>query len=274
MTTVSKLIPSEDAEICAEAFGDPADPAVLLMMGQMASMLWWPEAFCGPLADAGRYVIRFDNRDTGRSTAYEPGSPPYTGETMAGDAIAVLDGFNIDRAHLVGQSMGGALAQLAAARYPERVATLTLISTSPIVGGHADLPAPDPGYMKQASEAAEPDWSDRDSIAEYILADARALSSVRHPFDEAGMRELLRRDLERARRPESLVNHTLLPHDDPGPLEIAAPLLVVHGDADPLFPIAHGEAWNTELVRLEGGGHVLHEGDWDRVIAAIVRHTA
>ena len=268
------LIRSGDAEICVEAIGDPADPPVLLIMGQMASMLWWPEEFCSRLAGAGRHVIRFDNRDTGLSTAYEPGAPPYTGETMAGDAIAVLDGLGIERAHVVGQSMGGALAQLAAARHPARVATLTLISTSPITGGHEDLPGPDPAYLRHMSEAAEPDWGDPESLAGYIVADARALSSTRHPFDEAGTRDLVHRDLARAVRPESLVNHTLLPHDDPGPIELSAPLLVIHGTTDPLFPVAHGEAFGGELVRLEGGGHVLHPGDWDQTLAAIVRHTA
>jgi pimeloyl-ACP methyl ester carboxylesterase len=78
----------------------------------MASMLWWPDGLCAALARAGRFVIRYDNRDTGRSTAYEPGAPPHTFDDLVADAAAVLDGYGLDRAHLVGMSMGGVIAQL------------------------------------------------------------------------------------------------------------------------------------------------------------------
>lgn len=87
-------------------------------MGAMASMLWWPEAFCRELADAGLYVIRYDNRDTGRSTKYPPGKAPYTFDDMADDAIGVLDSHGIDKAHVAGMSMGGMIAQIAALRHP------------------------------------------------------------------------------------------------------------------------------------------------------------
>ena len=105
-------------EIVSQAFGDPRDPAMLLIMGAMASMLWWPEALCEKLAGEGRFVIRYDNRDTGLSTKYAPGEPPYTFDDMADDAVRVLDSHGIGMAHVVGMSMGGMIAQRLALRHP------------------------------------------------------------------------------------------------------------------------------------------------------------
>jgi predicted alpha/beta hydrolase len=115
MQVSERVIRSDGIEIATEAFGDPANSTVLLVMGAMASMLWWPEEFCEELAARGRRVIRYDHRDTGLSTKYEPGEPPYTLGDMADDAVRVLDGYGISAAHLVGMSMGGVISQLAEA---------------------------------------------------------------------------------------------------------------------------------------------------------------
>jgi pimeloyl-ACP methyl ester carboxylesterase len=280
--TSETTIPSGDAEIVTQAFGVPTDPPVLLIMGQMASMLWWPDELCERLADAGRYVIRYDNRDTGRSTAYQPGNPPYTGDDLAADAVAVLDGYGVSRAHLVGMSMGGAIAQVVTLEHPERVATLTAISTTTVAPSDRDLPGPTHEYMKQAAAAESLNWSDTDAVAEFLVRDARALAGTSHPFDEAAAHELVMRDLERTARPASLVNHSLLGDDNGDGLpngDLAAPLLVIHGTADPLFPYEHGVALAgsvpaADLVTIEGGGHELHEDDWPQVLDVIVAHTA
>ena len=280
--TTESTIRSGDAEIVTQAFGVPSDPAVLLIMGQMASMLWWPEGLCERLAEGGRYVIRYDNRDTGRSTSYEPGKPPYTGDDFVGDAVAVLDGYGFDRAHVVGMSAGGATAQLVALDHPARVASVTAISTTKVGGTDEELPGPDAEYMAHAAAAEDLDWSDTQAVAEFLVRDARALAGTRHPFDEAAARDLVTRDLERAARPESLVNHALL-NDGEGRErdvgEISAPFLVVHGTADPLFPHEHGVALAeaipaARLVTIDGGGHELHEADWNQIVEAIVTHTA
>jgi pimeloyl-ACP methyl ester carboxylesterase len=267
-------------EICSATFGRREDPAVLLIMGAMASMLWWPDAFCERLAGAGRFVIRYDNRDTGRSIGYEPGTATYTGDDMVADAVAVLDEHGVEKAHVVGMSMGGGLAQIVAFAYPERVASLTAISTSAVGEETPGLPGPTAEYMRHAA-SGDPDWSDTQAIAEFLVRDSRALAGTRHPFDEAATREFVARDLERATDPSRLANHNSIGGDESRwkGRRIAVPLLVIHGTADPLIPYPHGVALaesvpGATLVTIEGGGHELHENDWDQMLEAIVAHTA
>jgi pimeloyl-ACP methyl ester carboxylesterase len=276
------MLRSGDARICAQAFGWPSDPAALLIMGQMASMLWWPDAFCERLAQAGRFVIRYDNRDTGRSTSYEPGRPPYSLDDLAGDAVAVLDGYGIARAGIVAMSLGGVIAQLVALAHPARVSSVTAISSTPIDVGDVELPGPDPDYLRHAAGFEDLDWSDRQALGELLVRDARHVSGSRHPFDEQAAHELVTRDLSRTAHPASLANHAMLSGGErwQGRLgEIAAPLLVIHGNADPLLPYAHGVALAgavpaARLVTVDGGGHELHEDDWDQMLEAIVAQTA
>ncbi len=274
----SRTVAAGDAELCTQSFGRPQDPAVLLVHGQMASMLWWDDAFCERLAAGGRFVLRYDHRDTGRSTAYPPGAPAYGSDELAGDVVAVLDGHGIERAGLIGLSMGGMLVQVVAVEHPERVSSVTAISTSPLGSGDP-LPDPDPAYLEFAATWEGLDASDTDALAAMIAADAGRLAGTRHPHDAAATRALVDRDLARARNPQSMLNHGLIHGGGSGPergqlREIRVPFLVVHGTADPLFPIAHGQALaaavpGARLLALEGGGHELHEGDWDEVIAAL-----
>lgn len=265
--------------ICSQTLGQRGDPAVLLIMGAMASMLWWPDEFCDRLAGFGRFVIRYDNRDTGRSTGYEPGTAAYTADDLAGDAVAVLDEHAVDRAHVVGMSMGGAIAQLVALDYPDRVASLTAISTGAVGGQGRGLPGPTAEYMEHAARFDDLDWSDRNALADLLVQDSRQLAGTRHPFDEDAARELVMRDLERATDPRRLVNHGNLGEGKTRRLgDLGAPLLVIHGTADPLIRYPHGVALaeavpGARLVTIEGGGHELHERDWDQILDAIADHT-
>jgi pimeloyl-ACP methyl ester carboxylesterase len=268
--------------ICSETFGRRDDPAVLLIMGAMASMLWWPDGFCERLAGAGRFVIRYDNRDTGRSIGYEPGTATYTGDDLAADAIGVLDEHGVERAHVVGMSMGGGIAQAVALAYPERVASLTAISTTAVGEENPALPGPTAEYMRHAAAFAELDWSDTQALGALIVEDARQLAGKRHPFDDAAARDLVTRDLERAIDPSRLANHNNIGGDEGRwkgrTHELAMPLLVIHGTADPLIPYPHGVALaeavpGARLVTIEGGGHELHERDWDQFVDAIAGHT-
>jgi len=270
-----------EVELCTESFGDPSDPPILLVMGLGGSMLWWPDEFCRLLAEPGRFVIRYDQRDTGRSTTYEPGHPGYSGGDLLADAIALLDAYGLPAAHLVGVSSGGALVQLLALDLPGRVLSLVLISTSPAVPGDRTLPAPCAAFAEFARSASV-DWSDTDSVIDYLLAYARVLAGEKRRFHEAEARELVRRDLERAHDVAALQNHNLLQDDDRPrkPLSsIEAPTLVIHGTADPMFPLPHGQALAAEipsaqLLALEGAGHGIQRADWDTIAQAITSHTA
>ena len=194
----------------------------------------------------------------------------------------MLDGYGIERAGVVAMSMGGVIAQLVALAHPGRVSSVTAISSTPIDAGDAVLPGPDPGYLRHGADFEDLDWSDRQALAELLVRDARHVSGTRHPFDEEAAYELVARDLSRTAQPASLANHAMLSGGElwQGRLgEIAAPFLVIHGTDDPLLPYAHGVALAgavsaARLVAVDGGGHELHEGDWDQLLEAIVGHTA
>src|SRR5262245_7664312 len=125
------LVRVGDVEICVEALGDRADPPLLLVQGARAPMSRWETGFCEALVRGGRYVVRYDNRDAGRSTSYPPGESPYDLEDLAEDAVGVLEALGIASAHVVGASEGGRIGQLVALRYPKRVRTLTLCLSTP-----------------------------------------------------------------------------------------------------------------------------------------------
>ena len=281
MTIAERLITVDGVELCTESFGDPADPPIVLVMGIGGSMLWWQEGFCRLLACYGRFVIRYDQRDTGRSTTYEPGRPGYSAGDLLTDAVAVLDGYRLADAHMVGVSSGGALVQLIALDFPCRVRSLVLISTSPGTPGDRSLPPPTPAFG-QFMRSATVDWSDADSAIDYQVAYARLLAGDERRFEEGEVRDLVRRDAERARDFAALQNHELLKDADKlrKPLStIQAPTLVIHGTADPMFPLAHGEALASEipsarLLRLEGAGHGVQRADWDVITETIAAHTA
>jgi pimeloyl-ACP methyl ester carboxylesterase len=249
-------------------------------MGIGASMLWWEEPFCRTLAEGGRFVIRYDHRDTGRSVAYEPGRPEYTGLDLVADSVGMLAAYSIPAAHLVGVSAGGAFAQLLALDFADRVLSLTLISTSPVTPGERGLPPPTERFTRFVT-AAVVDWADRASVIEYLVEYSCMLAGGERPFDEAAARELVRCDVERARNFPSVQNHDLLPDDEATgkPLSaVTAPTLVIHGSADPMFPLEHGQALAGEipgarLVTLEGAGHGIDRADRDIVARAILEHT-
>jgi pimeloyl-ACP methyl ester carboxylesterase len=265
--------------MCTEPFGDTAHPPILLIMGIGSSMLWWEEDFCRMLAGGGRFVIRYDHRDTGRSITYEPGQALYTGADLTADAVGVLDGFGISAAHLVGVSAGGGIAQEVALDSADRVLSLTLISTSPVTPGDRDLPPPTAELGRFVATA---DWSNPYSVIDYLVDYSRILAGRERAFDETRIRELVRRDVERARDFAAVQNHDLMSHGEgsPKPLSsITAPTLVIHGTADPMFPVAHGEALAREipaarLLPLEGAGHGVDRADWEPVARAIIEHTS
>ena len=195
--------------------------------------------------------------------------------------VALLDDYGVAAAHLVGVSAGAALIQLLALDFPSRVLSLVLVSTTPATPDDRSLPPPGAAFTEFVGSAAA-DWSDAESVIDYLVAYTRVLAGDERPFEEAEVRDLVRCDFERAHDNAALQNHDLLEGDDKprGPLSsIGVPALVIHGTADPIFPLPPGQALADEipgarLLPLEGAGHGLQRADWDIIATAIVTHTA
>jgi pimeloyl-ACP methyl ester carboxylesterase len=280
-----RIVRANGVDLCVQPFGDRADPPILLIMGGASSMDWWEEGLCERLMAGSRFVIRYDHRDTGRSVSYEPGAAPYSLRDLAEDAVGLLDAFGLQSAHLVGMSMGGWIGQLVALDHPDRVASLTLISTSPTAGpSDPDLPGMSEKLQASfAEEASEPDWSDRDAVIDYIVEGERPFAGSR-PFNEAGIREIAARVFDRTTNlASSITNHAGIDSGDRWRErlgEVSAPTLVIHGTEDPMYPYGNAVALAKEipgarLVALERVGHEVPPRDlWDVVVPAILRHTS
>jgi pimeloyl-ACP methyl ester carboxylesterase len=232
-------------------------------------------------------VIRYDLRDTGQSSSYDPGAPGYDQMDLVADAAGLLGALTISRAHVAGISMGGGIAQRLALDHADRVASVTLISTSP--GGPGGPQNPDLPPMSDelaaffADPPPEPDWADRAAVIEFIVDGQRPFAGS-CPSDEQGSRALAATIVDRTTNiASSMTNHWILEGGEPVRArlgEIRAPALVVHGTEDPLFPYGHAEALAREipgarLLPLERVGHEMPpRAVWDQVVAAILDHTA
>jgi pimeloyl-ACP methyl ester carboxylesterase len=271
-----------NVRLFSESFGSPEDAPILLIMGATASGVWWAEEFCGQLAATGRFVIRYDHRDTGRSMSYLPGQINYSVEDLADDALAVLDGYGLADAHLVGMSLGGFLAQLLALRNPQRVKSMTLIASERLAETDPTLPAMNSSVLDYFAKAAEVDWTNQESVVEYQVGLWRLLSGSAHQFDKKLIRELAEADFERTPNLLTTFNHALLTGGEKWMnrlREIEVSTLIIHGTEDSVLPYAHALALKTEithsrLLRLNGTGHELHPEDWHTIIQAIEQHTS
>jgi pimeloyl-ACP methyl ester carboxylesterase len=232
----------------------PADGTpIVLIMGVAASALWWPPELVEPLVAAGHRVVAFDNRDAGLSSYVERS---YGLDEMTDDLFGLLDGLGIGRAHLAGMSMGGMIAQLAAAGDPDRVASLTLISSTP---GQSDSLSPSDESV--FADLGEPGGSPEAQL-EFDLGLGRALAGWRYPLDEGAYRRLLEADAARGVNPDTGHYSVSLDSRIDQTRTIRVPTLIVHGSEDPIFPFDHAEALaaaipGSTLVRWEGVGHEL-----------------
>lgn len=258
-----------------ESLGDASRPALLLVMGLGANMRLWPDELCTALADAGFRVVRFDNRDCGRSTLLRhlgvpsfavaslryalhlPVRSPYSLDDMARDTLGVLDALGIDRAHLVGASMGGMIAQNLAASHPGRVASLTSIMSTT---GRRGLPGPTPAARRaiMAPPAAPGDF---EGAVRRMVNVLREIGSRTYPADPAWLRDFCERHVRHGAYPDGAVRQlmAIVAAGDRTPIvrRIRVPALVIHGDEDPLLKLACGEA-TAQAIR-EGGGDVALE---------------
>jgi len=278
-----------------EAFGTPRDPALLLIMGLGAQMILWDEAFCAQLAGRGHYVVRFDNRDVGGSTKFDDrGVPnvlsamtavlsggtvdaPYTLSDMAADSVGLLDALGIDRAHVVGASMGGMIAQTVAIEHPARVRTLTSIMSTT---GNRALPPAKPEAM---NVLLAPQPTDRAESIERAVTVFRTIGSPGFPFDEAYVRERATRAYDRGFSPDGTVRQLVAILASGSRTEalraVRLPALVIHGADDPLVPLEGGidtadAIPGAQRLIIDGMGHDLPRALWPRLIDAISQLTA
>ena len=261
-------------ELEYESFGRDADPAILLIMGLGGHLTRWNLELCELLVARGYRVIRFDNRDCGLSTHFsdapvpdlralqngQPVSLPYTLDDLVADSVGLLDALGIKQANVAGASMGGAIAQLAAANYPERVISLTSIMSS---SGNPALPAPTPAAAT-ALFAPLPRQRDRESIVADSITRYETLESPAYPTDRGRLRQLFADEYERNFDPRGVARQlaALIANGDRRSLlrSITAPSVVLHGAADQLIPVACGEDVarnipNAELRIIDGMGH-------------------
>ncbi|WP_320670525.1 alpha/beta fold hydrolase [Patulibacter defluvii] len=275
-----------DVEICFSTFGDPDAPPLLLVMGLGFQMIAWPAAFCHALAAAGFHVIRFDNRDAGRSThlsgAPTPSlrelalrriaAPAYTLETMADDAIGVLDHLGVEQAHVVGASMGGMIAQTIAIRRPQRVRSLVSIMSN--TGSSRDgQPHPTLLPLLLAKPAR-----DRDAYVASGLRVGARTASPGFPSGVDELRTMLGRNWDRGVEPAGVARQLGAIIASGSRRErlagLRTPTLVVHGTADRLVAPSGGRATaraipGADLLLVAGMGHDLPAGVWPRLVSAI-----
>lgn len=274
-----KMVKGNGVDICTQSFGDKNNPSILLIAGATVSMLFWDETFCRQLANKGFHVIRYDNRDVGKSTCYEPGTTPYNIVDMTDDAVAVLNGYAKAEAHVAGISLGGLIGQIAALRYPERVASLILMSTGPWGDTDPSVPEMDARILDFQARAGEVDWTNEDRVTEYLL-EGDALMSGRKVFDRNRSEKRIREEFRRAGNYLSMFNHAALQGgedyynriDD-----IRQPVLVIHGTDDLIWHFDHAKTLTrringAKLIELEGTGHELHSDDTDVIINGIASH--
>jgi pimeloyl-ACP methyl ester carboxylesterase len=265
----------DNITICTESFGDRHNPALVLIMGACCSMLWWEDGFCDMLAAKGFFVIRYDNRDTGRSTTYPQGEPGYTFEDLADDAIHILDAHNIPKAVFMGMSLGGMFAQIIAVRHPERTAGIVLLSSMYFAEGAELLP----GSADEVNDffATPFDSDDPCEIIEHSVAQWKTVSRSNRPHDELHIRKMCAEDVARASNYKSTTNHALAQLTGNELLmisDINIPALVIHGTEDVVIPYIHGEMLaktipNATLITLNGAGHELHIMDYDAITGNI-----
>ena len=298
-----------------EDFGNPSDPSILLIMGANSNAMNWPQQYIDPLVNAGFHVIRFDNRDVGKSTWFgkesfssklvrlfvpeflvkvflkkafssivdengymeqmEIKNPAYTLDDMTKDAVSLMDHLEVDKAHIIGASLGGMITQIIALDYPERVLSITPIMTSPGVGD-PELSNINPSFVKGIQESALLDAKGRHEDA--LVRTYRELTGSRFPFNEKKFRERLNSIMAHGHNPHCKHGETAAGKSRRSRLhEINIPTLVIHGTEDAILGLDHGlvladNISNAKRFIMEGVGHELPEELADDVTATIIEH--
>ncbi len=275
-------------KLCYERFGSESDPPMLLIMGLATQMIGWPDEFCAQLADRGFQVIRFDNRDIGRSTRIA-GSPPtprqlisrkidpvlYTLTDMAADAAGLLRELSLAPAHVVGASMGGMIAQTLAAKHPDHARSLVSIMSNT---GNRWKGQPAFGIYRYLLRRAP---ADRQGYIEHNTKVFEAIGSRGLPYDKDRVRDMVARSYDRGHDPTGpgrQLGAIVASGDRTAELRtIRVPTLVIHGSKDKMVAKSGGVATakaipGARLLLVEGMGHDLPEAAWPQLVPAIADH--
>jgi pimeloyl-ACP methyl ester carboxylesterase len=291
------ILKANGIELAFDCFGDETGEAILLISALGTQMIRWTVPFCQELATRGYRVIRFDNRDTGCSTHFSRYAAPdllslvtmlrdgqrpdvsYTLYDMANDAVGMLDALSIDQAHVVGQSMGGMIAQTVASESPERVLSLTSVMSST---GNPALPPATPDLMTMMTRPAPDPVLDEAGFLAHSLAFERRIAGSGYPFDEEHQRALFLEEVQRAYDPGGAARHLAamaISGDRRQRLAtIRIPTLVIHGADDPLVLPACGKDTalsipDAKLMLIDGMGHHLPPSLY-RTVAEAIHRTA
>jgi len=293
----NKVVLPSKIQICYETFGEVENPAVLLIMGNSCDAVMWPDQFCHALSERGLFVIRFDQRDTGFSTWIDFSEEPYTLMDMVQDILGLLDTLKIEKAHIVGYSTGGLIAQLLAIHFPKRVLSLVLMMTSTdltikndaFMGldmSKAKLPPPKPEFIKGVFALhAKPQTNLEEKIS-FLVETFRLANGSKAGYDAGFFSKLFEKSLKRVdeklRKGGHESNHALATSATPVIrnaefAKIAVPTLVVSGGEDPIFPPAHSEAIckvikKSKLILIEKMGHVLNPIFFDQIVESMTQH--
>ena len=281
-----------------QTFGDPDARPLLLLRGLGTQLIQWDPALCAQIAEAGHFLVIFDNRDVGLSTHFRDDAPPsiaeilaarqggklpdvpYTLADMAGDVIGLMDALGLESAHIAGISMGGMIVQQTALQFPGRVRSMTSIMSST-----SDPALPGPTPEAQAA-LMEPAPREREAYLEYSVRTGRAFTGKGlgegFAYDAKKARALAGRVYDRAFDPDGIARQMAAVIASGSRAEalasLAVPSLVIHGADDPLIPLAAGQATadaipGAEMVVVEGMGHDLPPGAWTPIVEAIAAHT-
>ena len=278
-----------------DTFGDRSRRPLLLVMGLGAQMIAWRSEFCEQLADAGHFVVRFDNRDVGLSSKLDAaGRPdiatvmtqlaagkairaPYSLDDMADDAFGLLDCLDLQRAHVCGASMGGMIVQAMAIKRPERIASLTSIMSST---GNRELP---PSKPEAAAALLSPAGTDRDSVVERSVRVAGIIGSPAYPGDPEEIKKRALEAFERAFYPVGFARQMVAAashgNRKPALQNLNIPALVIHGGADPLVTVeggidTHEALRGSKLMVIDGMGHDLPRQVWPQIVTGITQLTS
>lgn len=282
------FVKSQNLEFFTQVYGRATNPAVILIYGAAGQGILWDQDLCKNIADNGYFVIRFDNRDTGQSSAFDHNISPYNLKDMAQDITIILDHFKIQKAHIVGSSMGGYIAQNLAMYFPSRILTLTLMMTTINslalrgVRGICNLPGANIEVIKKISQLYKVPRSSLEDKVNILLQTWELFNGDMSYFPSEQWRELAIESYQRAKSKNAVRNHRLaILNSEADRTEnlkmLDLPTLIIHGEEDPIIQIAHAHYTNknipgSSMVIIKKMGHLLTSVFVNQIEDELLRH--